>query len=324
MSLLRTRAIAALLASAAAFPAFAADEVTFMIDWLPAGDKAAVYYGVQSGIFAKHDLDVKIAIGRGSSDVVTKLATGTADVGTGGLSALLQARATGDAPVQALASIYTKQPDAIFTYEGSGIASLKDVAGKKVATATFSSSNVSWPLVLESIGVDPASVEVLKVDPGALGPMLATGRVDATINWLTVAPAISATLHEAGKKFESIAWSDYGYEGYGLSLFVSEAYNMAHPGTVKRLVAAYEEATEAAIKDPAGAAAALKAMVPEVDETIAVEQWTASIPLMVNEITEKDGMGAITPELLAKSWSWVAKAQGLPEDALDLSTVVAK
>lgn len=324
MSLLRTRALAALLASATAFPALAADEVTFMIDWLPAGDKAAVYYGVQSGIFARHDLDVTVSVGRGSSDVVTKLATGTADVGTGGLSALLQAKATGEVPVKALASIYTKQPDAIFTYAGSGIEKLEDVAGKKIATATFSSSNVSWPLVLDSIGVDPASVEVLKVDPGALGPMLAAGRVDATINWLTVAPAISATLESAGKEFKSVAWSDYGYEGYGLSLFVSEAYLAENPEVVTRLVAAYQEATAAAIADPKGAAEALKAMVPEVDVDIAVDQWTASIPLMVNEITEADGMGAITDERLAKSWSWVAKAQGLPEDALDLTTVVAK
>ena len=324
MSLLRTRALAALLASASAFPALAADEVAFMIDWLPAGDKAAVYYGVQSGIFAKHDLEVTVAVGRGSSDVVTKLATGTADVGTGGLSALLQAKAGGEVPVQALASIYTKQPDAIFTYEGSGIEKLADVAGRKIATATFSSSNVSWPLVLESIGVDPASVEVLKVDPGALGPMLAAGRVDATINWLTVAPAMSATLDAAGKTFKSHAWSDYGYAGYGLSLFVSERFNAENPEVVRRLVAAYQEAIAAAIEDPKGAAAALKAMVPEVDETIAEAQWTASIPLMVNEISEADGMGAITGARLAESWSWVARAQGLPEDALDLTTIVAK
>ncbi|MGG7566018.1 ABC transporter substrate-binding protein [Rhodovulum sp. DZ06] len=324
MSLLRSRALGALLASCAAFPALAADEVSFMIDWLPAGDKAAVYYGVQSGIFAKHDLDVTVMVGRGSSDVVTKLATGTADVGTGGLSALLQAKAGGEVPVKALASIYTKQPDAIFTYEGSGIEKLADVAGKKIATATFSSSNVSWPLVLESIGVDPASVEVLKVDPGALGPMLAAGRVDATINWLTVAPAISATLDQAGKTFKSHAWSDYGYEGYGLSLFVSETYLAENPEVVDRLLAAYQEATAAAIADPKAAAEALKAMVPEVDVDIAIDQWTASIPLMVNEITEADGMGAITDARLATSWAWVSKAQGLPEDALDLSTVVAK
>ena len=80
------------------------------------------------------------------------------------------------------------QPDAIFATEGSGITTLKDLEGKKIATATFSSSNVTWPLIVKANGVDPAKVKLLKVDPGALAPMLAAGQVDATINWSTVAP----------------------------------------------------------------------------------------------------------------------------------------
>ena len=119
-------------------------------------------------------------------------------------------------------SIYTMQPDAIFTTEDSGISTLKDVAGKTIATATFSSSNVSWPLVLKANGIDPAKVDVLKADPGALAPMLAAGKVAGTINWVTVAPAFVKTLGETGKKLKVIAWSDYGFDGYGLSVFASE------------------------------------------------------------------------------------------------------
>ena len=121
-----------------------------MIDWLPAGDKAAAYYGVENGIFEEAGLDVSIAVGRGSSDVVTKLATGTADVGSGGLAALLQAVATEDVPVKAVLSVYTIQPDSIFTTEDSGIDSIADLVDKNLATATFSSSNVVWPLLLEA------------------------------------------------------------------------------------------------------------------------------------------------------------------------------
>jgi len=141
----------------AAAPGFAAEKVLFMIDWLPAGDKAVPYLGVQKGLFADEGIEVTIQSGRGSSDVVTKLGTGAADMGTGGLAALLQARAQSPVAVKAVASIYTLQPDAIFTTEGSGISTLKDLVGKQIATATFSSSNVSWPLVLRANGIDPAS-----------------------------------------------------------------------------------------------------------------------------------------------------------------------
>lgn len=173
--LTRTLAVTGLVLTTAA-PAFAADKVTFLLDWLPAGDKAAVYVAQAKGLFAAEGLEVTIQSGRGSSDVVTKLGTGAGDMGTGGLAALLQARAESKVPVKAIASLYTIEPDAIFTTEGSGINSLKDIAGKKIATATFSSSNVVWPLLLQANGIDPAKVELLKVDPGALAPMLASAR----------------------------------------------------------------------------------------------------------------------------------------------------
>ncbi len=303
-------------------PALAAEKVVFMIDWLPAGDKAVSYLGVQKGLFAAEGLDVTIQSGRGSSDVVTKLGTGAADMGTGGLAALLQARAQTPVPVKAVMSIYTLQPDAIFTTEDSGISSLKDVAGKTIATATFSSSNVAWPLLLKANGIDAAKVDLLKADPGALAPMLASGKVAGTINWVTVAPAFVKPLAETGKKLKVIPWSEYGFDGYGLSVFASEKILKERPETVKKFLVAYQKATAMAVADPTAAATALKAMVPEVDVDVARAQFAASIPLMVNAISKKDGEGAFDKALLATTWKWTAEAQNMPLDKLDPETAV--
>jgi NitT/TauT family transport system substrate-binding protein len=308
--------------AAAEAPAFAAEKVIFMIDWLPAGDKAVPYLGVKTGLFAAEGLDVSIQSGRGSSDVVTKLGTGTADIGTGGLAALLQARAQSPVPVKAVMSIYTLQPDAIFTTDGSGISTLKDVAGKTIATATFSSSNVTWPLLLKANDIDPAKVDLLKADPGAMAPMLASGKVAGTINWVTVAPAFVKPLAETGKKLKIIPWSEYGFDGYGLSVFASERTLKERPETVKKFMRAYFKATQMAIADPTAAAMALKAMVPEIDVDVARAQFAASIPLMVNAISKKDGEGAFEPKLLATTWKWTAEAQNMPLDKLDPETAV--
>ncbi len=302
--------------------AVAAEKITFMIDWLPSGDKAVPYLGVQKGLFAAEGLEVVIQSGRGSSDVVTRLGTATADIGTGGLSALLQAKAENKVPVKAVYSIYTQQPDAIFTTEGSGITTLKDVAGKKIATATFSSSNVTWPLLLQANGIDPAKVDLLKADPGALAPMLATGRVAATINWTTVAPGFVKPLAETGKKIKIIPWSEFGYEGYGLSVFVSEKMLAERPDAVKKFLRAYAKATDLAIADPKATAAALKTMVPEIDEAVAEQQFAASVPLIVNDIAKANGAGTFEKALLAKTWEWTAKAQNMPLDKLDPETAV--
>ena len=75
---LRLSLLTSLVASASAM---AADKVTFQLDWLPGGDKAPVYVGIQQGFFADEDLEVKIASGRGSTDALTKMATGQSDIG---------------------------------------------------------------------------------------------------------------------------------------------------------------------------------------------------------------------------------------------------
>jgi NitT/TauT family transport system substrate-binding protein len=317
-----TGMLAAALLAGFCGEAAAAEKITFMIDWLPAGDKGVPYLAVQKGLFAAEGLEVTIQSGRGSSDVVTKLGTGAAQIGTGGLSALLQARAETKVPVKAVLAVYTEQPDAIFTTDGSGITKLADLVGKKVATATFSSSNVSWPLVLQANGIDPSKIDLLKADPGALAPMLASGQVAATINWTTVAPAFEKPLAETGKKIKVLPWSGYGFEGYGLSVFASERMLAEKPAAVAAFLRAYQKATAMALADPKALAEALKAMIPEVDVAVAERQFVASVPLIANPITEKDGMGAFEKARLATTWAWTAKAQNMPLDKLDPETTV--
>jgi NitT/TauT family transport system substrate-binding protein len=295
----------------------AADKLIYMNDWLPGGDKAIPYYGVQRGFFAKEGLDVTVQTARGSSEAITKIGTGAADVGSGGLAALLQAKAETGVPVTAVLGIFTVQPDSIFTAEGSGINSLKDVVGKKVATATFTSSNVIWPLVLSAVKVDPAKVTLIKVDPGALVPMLATGQVDATINWSTASPPFEKALVASGKKLKILPWSVAGFEGYGYSLFISDKLISEKPDVVKRFVKAYVAAAKAALADPDDVAKAMKTQFPEMDEALVKEQFMTIVPLIENDVTKAEGFGTLEKARLAKTWEWTAKAQNMPLDKID-------
>ncbi len=305
-----------------AAPAFAADKLIVQLDWLPGGDKATPYVGVVEGIFAAEGLEVTILPGRGSSDALTKVATGAADIATGGISALMQAAAEGKVPVRAIYSVYTKQPDAMFVAKGSGIDSIKALKGKTVGTATFSSSNAIWPLILSLNGMTETDVNLLKVDVGALGPMLASGRVDATINWVTVAPATEAILQQAGKQLEMVRWSDYGLVGYGLSLFASDRVLAERPAVVTRFLRGYAKANALAMQDPDRAGADIKKMAPEIDAATAAAQFAASIPLMKNEISAKDGYGVFEPKLLMQTWEGVASAQKVPVSRLDPESLV--
>ena len=131
----------------------AQDKVTYQLDWLPGGDKAPIYVCIHEGFCADAGLEVSIEPGRGSSEAITKIATGTSDIGSAGIEALMAARATEDVPVTAVMNIFNTGPHAFYTTADSGIASITDVKGKTIATSPFTSSNVFLPLVLDENGM---------------------------------------------------------------------------------------------------------------------------------------------------------------------------
>lgn len=311
-----------LLVIAGSTVAQAAEKIVYMNDWLPGGDKALPFYAVQKGLFAKAGLDVTVQTARGSSEGITRIGTGTADVGSGGLTALLQARAQQNVPVKAVLSIFTMQPDSNFAVEGSGINMLKDMIGKKVATATFTSSNVVWPLVLMANGIDENKVTLIKVDPAALVPMLTNGQVDATINWSTASPAFEVALSGIGKRLKIIPWSQYGFEGYGYSLWASERMIAERPAALRAFVAAFVEGMKMALADPKDVARAMKASFPEMDSALVEKQFLTIVPLIDNPIMKAEGLGAFQKQRLYTTWEWTAKAQNLPLDRIDPETAV--
>lgn len=309
--------VAATIVLGAGAGAHAAEKVIYMNDWLPGGDKAIPFYALEKGLFAAEGLDVTIQSARGSSEVVTRIATGTADVGSGGLAAFLQAKAQGDVPVSVVASAFPVQPDATFTVEGSGVTSLKDLVGKKVATATFTSSNVIWPLILANNGIDEKKITLIKVDPAALVPMLATGQVDATINWTTASPPFVRALGETGKKLKMLPWSEYGYDGYGYSVFASDKAIKERPEVVRKVVKAWLKAAQMALADPKDVARSMKVQFPEMDAKLVEEQFLTIVPLLDNAITKAEGLGALDAKRVAVTWEWTAKSQNIPLDKID-------
>jgi NitT/TauT family transport system substrate-binding protein len=221
-------------------------------------------------------------------------------------------------------SIFNKPPDAIFTYEGSGIKSIKDISGRTLATATFTSSNALWPVVAEINGIDLAKVQLIKSDPATTAPMVAGGKADALINWVTSSPGIESVFKATGKKMVVLPWSDYGLDGYGLSLFASSAEIANHPDVVARFVAACRKAIAFSLAHPEAAADDLKTFVPLVERETTIAEVQTTIPLTKNDISERHGMGTFDPELLKHTWQWVARAQSYPADKLDPETVVVR
>lgn len=303
--------------------AFALDKVTYQLDWLPGGDKSPVYVGIKEGFFKEAGLEVSISGGRGSTDAITKIATGQSDIGSADIGALMAARVQdGTLPVKVVFTIFNQAPHAFFTLKGSGIESVADIDGKQVATSPFTSSNAFLPLVLRENGLAEDAVRLNRTDPGALGPMLMNGNTDAIIAWVTNVALFDAQASLVGKEMVVIPWSEAGLELYSSSVVASERFLTERPDVAKRFISAFARSIEFTNANPKAAAAALHSMVPEVDPDVAAAQILDTMKLVYNEVTEADGLGALTAERVALTWDWVAQAEGLDKDALDPETIV--
>ncbi|SHF97795.1 NitT/TauT family transport system substrate-binding protein [Marinomonas polaris DSM 16579] len=300
----------------------AADQVTFQLDWLPGGDKAPVYVGIQQGFFADEDLEVKIASGRGSTDALTKMATGQSDIGSSDIGALMAAKAQADVPVVAVFPYFTQAPHAFFVLKSSGIKSIKDLKGKKVATSPFTSSNAFLPLVLKQNGLSESDIKLVKSDPGALAPMMITGSTDTIIAWVTNTALYDAQAKGAGKELIEMPWSNSGLSLYSSSVLASERFLEERPDVAKRFIKAFAKSIEFTYANPDQAGIDLHKMVPEVDASIVSAQIKSIYSLVYNDVTTKDGFGNFTDERIQKTWEYVAEANGLKMDAIDPKTAV--
>ncbi len=316
------RAACLILVLSLSATATAATRINFAIDWLPSGEMAPLYYGIENGLFEKAGFDVHVTVGRGSSDALTKLATGQVDYAMAGLPALLQARAEGAMPVKAILPIFTSQPDALMVSSASDIESLADLPGKRVATAPFSSSNAVWPIILKDNGVDPDSVTLTKVDPAALNPMLANGVVDAVIAWATNAPVYAESLEQTGKTLRTLRWDAYGYDGYGYTLMTSERELAGHAKRVSRFKSVFQQAIEQSVAHPDEAAAAVARAVKEASLEQVEAQWQIATSFIDTDAKDATESG-FARDRLAATWQWVARAQSYTTDALDPADVVA-
>jgi NitT/TauT family transport system substrate-binding protein len=131
-------------------------------------------------------------------------------------------------------------------------------------------------------------------------------------------------LKEGGKKMVVLPWSEYGLDGYGLSIFASDKVIAEHPDVVARFVAACEKAIQFSLANPEAAAKDLKDAVPMVDLDSSIIEVKSTIPVTKNEISDKYGMGTFDSELLQHTWQWIAKSQSYPVDKLNPEQVVVR
>jgi NitT/TauT family transport system substrate-binding protein len=133
----------------AAAGASADEKVSVAVGNRGVGETELPEFGVNTGIFKKHGLDVDIRFGQSSVDALTAVVSGSCDIGIGvGILGTFSAYAKGG-PVRIIGAAFTGDTN-MFLYvpAASPIKTMKDTAGKSIGFSNPGSS--SQIMVLEA------------------------------------------------------------------------------------------------------------------------------------------------------------------------------
>jgi len=244
-------------------PALAAEPVTLSTGWVLAGDSAPLVLADKRGYFTEGGVKVDIVRGFGSADVVTKVAAGTYQAGTGYLPALVQAIAK-DPDFDAIAVLisFDASADAVTGPKASGITKPADLAGRKISTQPNSTSKLIFQSFAKAVGISPTSVNWVEVAPDLLGVTVKQGQSEGVAQFAATANATLAKLGYAPGDLYQFKFSDYVDNLYGNALILKKSWAAAHPDAAKGVVRAYAKGLIDAKKDPKAAIDALMEREP--------------------------------------------------------------
>jgi NitT/TauT family transport system substrate-binding protein len=283
--------------------AHAADRVTFVTDFGYNGRHAYYFVALDKGYYAKHNLDVSIVRGQGSADAVKQVAAGTAQIGFADTAAVILGRGNDQIPTKLVAIVYARPPHAIYVLMDSGIASPKDLEGKKIADTAFSAVPKLFDAYAKAAKIDAAKVTWLVAPADTLPGMLTTGRADGIGQFLVGKPLLAKAA--APKAVVALSYADVGLDLYGNGIIASDDLIRSNPDLVRRFVAATMEGLKDAIANPEAAGAIMNKHHREVDADIATGETR-----IVGTLTGKP-LGVLDAARVRKSLDIVSGAYSL-------------
>ncbi len=300
--------------STAAGGASASGSVTNVtLGYVPYSDDASLFYAQSSGIFKQHGLNVTFVAQASPVAVEASMASGTEQFGFITTPVLINLNSKG-VSVKCVSSVDGSEPSTpaddstvLVAAKGSGITSVKDLAGKNVAEVQLTSLNsLAVEILAKQAGIDPSSIHQIAIPFPQMPAALAQGRVQAAV---IVAPFTDTATAE-GATVLTHPNVDLFPNGTVTCLDAMSSYISANPTVVSEFRAAmdqsiaYSQTHEAVVKQTLVKGLSLTPAVAA--KQILATNWnpalnTASITMIENYMKQ---FGVITSEPPAASMVW--------------------
>jgi NitT/TauT family transport system substrate-binding protein len=241
---------------------------------------------------------------------VTRVASGTYDLGFADLAALMEFHANNpDAPNKpvAIMVVYNNTPASVMALKKSGIRTPADLAGKKLGAPVFDAGRRAFPIFQKANSV--GNVNWTAMDPPLRETMLVRGDVDA-ITGFTFTSLLN--IEARGVKADEVVvmqYHDFGVKLYGNAIIASPKLINENPAAVKAFLAAMAKGAKDVIANPAGAIADVKARDGIINVDLETRRLQLAIDTVINSASAREeGFGQIKAPRLALMASQVSDA----------------
>jgi NitT/TauT family transport system substrate-binding protein len=295
--------IAALLLGAISSALAQQRDVKFTLDFIPLGRHAPWYVAVAKGYYKQEGLNVAIVPAKGTADSIRALDSGIVDLGFIDVPSLVAAGAD-TTSIRIVAVNYQQPPYSVFSLDpGANITRPQDMVGKE-----FSAGNASFiPRIHQAFmkqnGLDPATLKIVSIEPGALVAALAARKIQSIGLFAMSETAIRRAVKDAEVRHMLLA--DHGLDIYANGIGAKEDFLQKNPDVVRRFVRASLRGWKDALANPEEAATLQVQSVKALNPQIIVEELQVVRRLAVVPDTQKNGLGYVDRDKFRRTVEFV-------------------
>ena len=302
------------LATALTGAAVAQTDIKFTLDWKFEGPAAPFLVAIDKGYFKAEGLNVTIDTGNGSRDTITRIASGTYQMGFGDLNALIEfGDDKKDIGLKAVMMIYERPPFAVIGRKSLGVTTdPKSLEGKTLGAPQADGAFGQWPVFHKVAKIDTSKIKLENVGFPVREPMLAQGKVQAIFGFSFSSVLNLKSQGVPESDISLILMAENGLDIYGNSILVSNDFAAKNPNAVRGFLKAMVKGLQETAKDPDGAVDSVLKRNSVVTKPVELERLKMAIAHnFVTPAVKKNGFGGIEADKLARNIQIQKEARGL-------------
>ncbi len=255
------------------------------LGWQTGDVNTQLTFALSNGVFGKHGLKLDLKPFPAGPAILPALAAGEIDAALLGELPTVSGFVNG-LPLTIVAILNTHRSNVrLVGRREAGIATIKDLKGKKVGVSLGSTSHFHLLRALASAGLTQQDVTLVNLAPAAMPPAYIAQQIDAALTW---EPNIGEV-----EKLGAIRLATTESIGLkaGVYLVARREFLQANPGAFERWFAAWQDATSAFDRDPGAA------ILPEAKRLNMTPEAFAQL-LARQNVTVPSYEAQLTPEYL--------------------------